>query len=354
MNVYVLNGLSGITHIIETFESMIWNMQFFGPSDFQLICPYTDDLNSILTYGKYLVREEDILPDGEYHNVMRIEDRKINFDPDKGWTLTVSGGGLKKIIGQRIIWNQTNFEQENVETAIRQVITDNIIDPDDTDRAIADFVMDEAVGFTDVFDAQLFSENIAEWMESVCTMYGYGWDVYIKSGEYVFTLLEGTDRTITSQDPVIFSEDFENIGSVEYEYNKSEYHNVGLVGGEGEGSSQVVTSVGSGSGLDRYEVYIDGSDVSSNGEIITMQTYISMLETYGQEQITDTQFVEKFQGEIISNGLYNFGEDYYLGDQVQIILQRISAKSRIIEMIYSEDSNGRSLLPTFSDWEVTT
>ena len=353
MNLY-LCGLSGITDILESFESAIWNVQFFECGDFQLICPYSDALYQLLEPGKYLVRETDIIQGDEFHNVMEISKRIITFDPEKGWRLEVSGSGLKKIIGQRVIWNQTNFEQENVETAIRQVITDNIIDPVDPDRKINNFILADAIGFADVFDAQLFSENLSEWMTSVCTMYGYGWDVYIKNGKYVFALIEGTDRSFESDDPVIFSEEFENIGSIEYEYDRSDFHNVGLVGGEGEGSSQVITYVGSGSGLNRREVYIDGGDVSSNGEIITMETYISMLQTYGQEQLTASQFIQKFEGELILNGLYEFGKDYFLGDYIQIIFKGISAKSRIIEMIYSEDANGSTLLPTFSDWEVST
>ena len=208
MNLY-LCGLSGITDILESFESTIWNVQFFECGDFQLICPYSDALYQLLEPGKYLVRETDIIQGDEFHNVMEISKRIITFDPEKGWRLEVSGSGLKKIIGQRVIWNQTNFEQENVETAIRQVITDNIIDPVDPDRKINNFILADAIGFADVFDAQLFSENLSEWMTSVCTMYGYGWDVYIKNGKYVFALIEGTDRSFESDDPVIFSEEFE-------------------------------------------------------------------------------------------------------------------------------------------------
>lgn len=353
MNIYVMDGLSGITDVIEVFESAIWNIQFFEVGDFQLICPYSQQLDNLLQSGKLLVREADIYDTGEYHNVMRIDSRKISFDPDKGWRLEVTGHSLKGMVGQRVVWQLTNFEQENVEDAIRQVIYENIIAPDDPYREIDNFILDDPIGFTDEFDAQVMGENIAEWIASVCTVCGYGWDVYIKSGKYVFALIQGIDRTIESQDPVIFSEEFENIASVEYTHDKTDFHNVGLVGGEGEGSDQVLTVVGNAQGIDRYEVYIDASDVSSDGEIITMATYLSMLDTYGQEQLAAFQFVDKFEGEIIPNALYTFGTDYNLGDQVQIIFKGISAKSRIIEMIYSEDANGSTLLPTFSDWEVT-
>ena len=354
MNLYIMNGLSGITGIVEVFESMIWNMQFYSVNDFQVILPLTSDAAALLQPGILLVREPDV-GSGEYHNVMRIENRTISFNPDKGWLLTISGGGLKKIVGQRVIWEQINFVEENVETAIRQVITDNIISPDDTDRTISNFVLDTAVGFTDTFDAQLFGEKISEWIESTCQIYGYGWDVYIKNGKYVFTLIKPTDRSYDqiSVDPVVFSPTYDNLASATYEYQGADYHNVGLVGGEGDGSDQIVTYVGSGSGLDRYETYIDGNEVSSNGEIISMETYLSMLQTFGREQLADGSLYQKFSGEIIlDNEMFVYGEDYFLGDVVQVDIGYAAAALRIVEMIYSEDSNGSSLIPTFGDQEV--
>ena len=340
MNIYILDGLTGISGIIETYESVIWNMQFSGVNDFQIQLPLA--AGSLLTRGTCLVREIDVGAN-EYHNVMRIENKAISFDADRGWILTVSGGGLKKIVGQRVVWEQTNFEEENVETAIRSVITDNIISPDDTDRAIGDFILADALSLSETFDAQLFGDNIAEWIQSTCGVYGYGWDVYIKNGKYVFTLIKPTDRSYDSDNPVVFSAEFDNLAAATYEYNGAEDYNVALVGGEGEGTDQVTTSVGSETGLARYETYIDGGSVSSNGEIITMATYISMLQTYATEQMTAKHTTAS--GEIIQNGLYTFGVDFFLGDIVQLD----AVKMRISEMIYSEDVNGSSLVPTFEE-----
>lgn len=353
MNIYILTGTDEITGIVESFESVIWNMQFYGKNDFQLVVPLSNPSAGLLTKGKYLVRDIDMSP-GEYHNVMRIEDRSISFDADKGWLLQVSGGGLKKITAQRVIWDQINFIEESVETAIRTVITDNIISPSNADRAIPDFIMEEAQGFTDTFDGQFFGENIADWLESTCQLYGYGWDIYIKDHKYVFQLIRSTDRGYGQSQvpPVIFSPEFDNLASATYEDRGSEYFNVGLIGGEGEGTSQITTSVGSGTGLDRYEVYIDGGSVSSNGEIITMETYISMLQTYGLEQLTDTSLYQEISGEIIQNSVYEYGKDYFLGDKVQVDIGYASGKLQITEMIYSEDANGSKLVPTFGDQEV--
>lgn len=351
MIIYVMHDLSGAADIVENFESVIWNMQFYGVGDFELIIPY-DKNHDICSIGSYLVRDIDV-GSGEYHNVMRIESRQLSYDADKGWILTLSGSGLKKIVGQRVAWSQSNFENANVETAIRQLITDNIISPEDTDRTINNFILDDPVGFTDTFDAQVFSENLAEWIESTCQQYSYGWDVYIKNGKFVFTLIRGTERTYGSgEDPVIFSPEFENLVAASYEYSLSEYHNAALVGGEGEGTDQVNVYVGSSAGLDRYETYVDAGSVSSNGEIITMETYKSMLQSYGEQQLTQMSGeVKRFEGEIMQ-GLYTLNKDFFLGDVVEVDIIGLRAKSRIIEVIYSEDENGSSLLPTFADWEV--
>ena len=351
MDIYVLNGLSGIKDIIDTFSSCIWTMQYFDVNDFELIVPGTERNVDLLTAGAMLVRASDI-SNGTYKNVMVVENIELDFDVEKGWQMKVTGGGLKKIVGRRIVWTQTNLSG-TVEDGIRRVITENIISPSVPARVIPGFTMTARKGFPDTFEAQLFGNNISEWLVEVCQQYGYGWDVYIANGGFVFDLYQGTDRTYNQSavTPVVFSAEFDNLASSTYQYEKADFKNAALVGGEGEGTSQRSATVGTASGLDRYEAYIDGGSVSSNGEIISLATYIKLLQQYGQEQLTGTAFTEKFGGEIINTPMYQLGRDYFLGDMVQIDNRFMQAKSRIIELIYSEDENGSSFLPTFSDWE---
>ena len=351
MVIYVMQDASGIYDIVDVFQSVIWNMQFYGLSEFELVVPATVKNISILKQGYMLVREEDIHSD-KYENVMRIEGIQLSFQVEEGWVLTLTGKGLKNILSQRIVWSQTNLSG-SVEMAIRQVITDNVIAPVDPLRAIPGFILADECGFSDTFEAQLLGENIAEWVEQTCKSYGMGWDVYIESGNFVFILKKGEDRT-TDQSintPVVFSPEYDNLITSEYSYDLGEYKNAALIGGEGEGVDQRVASIGSSSGLDRYETYIDGSSVSSNGEIITLEQYMVLLQNYGQEQISQTYTVEKTEGTVIPNGMYDLNKDYFLGDLVSIKNGFIEAQTRVIEIIYSEDENGWALTPTFSSWE---
>ena len=353
MDIYVLNGLSGISGIIDVFESVIWNPQYYGMGSFELTLQATDQTYAMLREDAYLVRGTDVKADG-YENVMVVKDRTIRFDAEKGWTMTVSGMGLKSILGKRVVWNQTNLDG-TLEAGIRTVVTDAIINPSVADRKISDIVLETAHGYTEEITVQLFGENVATWLQEICTQYGYGWDVAIHNGKYEFRLIKGVDRTFSQSavPPVVFSQDYDNIAESEYTEQKSDYCNVARIGGEGEGTSKRMTETGSASGLDRSEVYVDGSSVSSNGEIITLATYIKMLQAYGDQFLSGKTMNTTYTGKVIDNGMYVPGVDYDLGDIVQIQDRFANATARITEFIYSEDASGASLLPVFSEFSVS-
>ena len=357
MEIYALKGLNGDVKIIDTFQSVVWNMQFFDVSDFELVVPGTAENFATLTKGTMLVRGTDIHVDPEdptkvtYKNVMQVRDRILTFDIEEGWVLTVTGPGLKKIVGQRIVWQQTNLSG-TVENAIRQVITENIISPTDPARVIPNFTLAPAKGYTETIEAQLFSENIADWTKKTCELYGYGWDVYISNGNFVFDIAKGTDRSFDQSDvtPVVFSMEYDNLISAGYEEITEDTFNAAMIGGEGEGTDQITESIGTASGLARSEGFIDASQVSSNGAIITLETYKEMLINYGASEMVKKQDKEKLSGEINHNGMYKLDRDYSLGDIVQLKTEFYDAKSRITELIYSEDENGSVTLPTFGTW----
>ena len=348
-----MDGVNGIIGLIDTYNSVIWNVQYFGRNDFQLITAASNENITLLQEGKLLVRESDIALT-EYNNVMMIEKVQIDLDAEKGWILTATGKGLKNILSRRVVWAQIT-STGTVENTIRQAITDNAINPADSKRVIPNLVLDDLQGFIDTADIQLLGENLAEWLETVCTAYGYGWDIYIKNHQYVFKLYQGTDRSYNQSNvtPVVFSPEFDNLLSSSYSYDKSGYINAALIGGEGQGTAKRTASIGTASGLARFETYVDGSSVSSNGEIITVEEYTALLQSYGKEQIAGSQITKSFDGEVIPDGLYKLNTDYFLGDIVQIQNEKgISATPRIIEIIYADDENGTSIVPTFSEWEV--
>lgn len=352
MEIYVLDLNANILDVIDNYKSCIWTMQWFGQGEFELVVPATQEYVNLLQENRLLCKSTYRTENG-FVNVMQIKKIVISSDWENGNTITVTGKGLKNIVGNRIIWQQIN-QKGNIESSIRQIITENIIKPGNTERKIPNFVLGKVAGITEVVELQLLGENIAEWLESIGNTYNFGWDVAIEKGKFVFELSKGTNRSYGQKDvtPVVFSPEYDNFLTSNYTKDYSEFKNAALIGGEGEGVNQRTASIGEASGLERYEMYIDGSSVSSNGAIITVEQYMKLLRDYGKDQLNAT-YNDGFDGNLIHDGNFGLNEDYFLGDVVQVQNEYgISATPHIIEIIESEDENGITTVPTFSTWEV--
>lgn len=346
----VINVYEGfqILDIVERFESLIWTRQFWDFDNFVLDVAGTARNVNLLQKGRYLARDIDVTADG-VRSVMVIEARTIRWDTEKGWILSVSGRGLKHIVGRRVVWSQTNLNG-TVEAGIRQVINENIISPSVSARAMPGFVLDDPAGVTDTLETQIFGVNIADWLKTTGQLYGIGWDVYMSGGHYVFSLMKGTDRSVEQSEvvPVVFSPEYDNLAEAGFSEDQENFFNVVLVGGEGEGTAKRTASVGSASGMDRIEKYVDGSSVSSNGEIITEAQYTVLLQTYGREHLATASRTISYDGKITQNAMYALGEQYFLGDIVTVKNDNgIQSNCRITEEIFALDQNGQSIVPTF-------
>jgi pyruvate/oxaloacetate carboxyltransferase len=69
------------------------------------------------------------------------------------------------------------------------------------------------------------------------------------------------------------------------------------------------------------------------------------------EKLSEATATEAFEGDVEST--YEYKTDWNIGDIVQIENEfGITATSRIIEVIESEDASGHKIIPTFEKWEV--
>lgn len=350
MNIYVLEGFQ-IVGMLDTYKSVIWNEQYFGLGDLQLIVSATPENLAQFKTGRYLVRDDCITANG-FKNVMIIENIQISFSVENGLLMTITGKSLKNLLSRRIVWQQITNSGE-LEDTIRQVVLDNVIYPTNEERAITNFILGDEQGFTETADIQLLGENIAEWLQTVCETNAYGWKIDIINNKYVFSLYKGTDRTVNQSvvTPVIFSKQFDNLITAENKSSIETYKNSALVIGEERNGEKITASIGDETDLNRYETQIDGSSVTSNGGIIDDTQYRKLLIGYGTEELGKLKTQKTVEATIEPNGIYSLNKDYFLGDLVT--LETIeNASARITEIIYSEDENGISIVPTFSQWEV--
>lgn len=196
---------------------------------------------------------------------------------------------------------------------------------------------------------QLRGENLGEWMEEICTENHIGWYMDLTESTMYFKFKEGQDVS----EYVIFSPEFDNLVSSSYKKSWETYRNAALVGGEGEGLEQKVENIGTSSSFNRYEEYINGSEVSTNDGEISDAYYRRMLKQYGQTAIIPLKNKESIEADIDTDGVFKIGEDFDLGDIVKVEEDHgISSTVKLVEIIYSDESSGTKTTGVFNEWEV--
>lgn len=354
MNIYVLNKNFDVVGVVDDYTSVIWTTRYFTKGDFELFLSASKSNIELLQKDYYLVRENDVKSNC-YKNVMIIRNIQIQTDEEQGDNLIVTGYCLKSILTRRVIVNQTILNGR-VENCIKQLINENIIEPTDTGRAINNFVFGvNSLINTHSMSLQVTGKNLEETISEICNSYGYGYDVYINDNkQFVFYLYEGANRSYSQEENphVVFSSEFDNLLTSDFISNADNFANVAIVAGEGEGVARKKAVAGNVTGLERFEVFIDSRNSSTNEGAISDSEYNTMLVEEGYEALQEHIVTTSFEGDIDNTLNYTINKDYFLGDLVQVENDyKISAQTRIIEVIESEDENGANIITTFSNME---
>ena len=348
MELFVLNADFESIAVIDTYESMIWTDRYNAYGDFEIYFAMDENLLEYIKEDYYLW-----LKDSEHS--MIIEDIKIDADTEEGNRLIVTGRSLESILERRIIWGQRIFSG-NLQNAIQTMLNENIISPSVADRKITNFVF---VPSTDskitslTIDNQYTGDDLYTVIKGLCEENNIGFKIVLTDdNQFAFSLYAGADRSYdqTENPYVVFSPNFENIINSNYFSSKAGYRNVTLVAGEGEGASRKTTVVGSASGLDRRELFTDARDISSDTEDGTLSDaeYIAQLRTKGLKNLADHMITTAFEGEVEVTRLFKYGEDFFIGDIVQIANEYGNENSAYIsELIISNSDEGLSIYPTF-------
>ena len=303
MNILVQDQNFVPIKLIDTYKSAIWTERFREAGDFEIVTSV--DALDYIQKGYYLTR-----PDSD--RVMIVEGFQIETDSETGNWLIVNGRSIESILDRRIIWNTTNLESK-LDYAIKRLITENVISPAISDRAIPNIIYaDSSDPYIDslTITAQFTGDNLYDTICSLCETYDIGWKITLKdidvledleyieyidvledfedqSGNKIIDasgnviqaktgtiqrlaveLYPGSDRSYeqTENPYVVFSPSFDNIINSQYVESDKELKDVALVAGEEEGDNRRKQIVGSNSGIERRELYVDARDLQSDSQ----------------------------------------------------------------------------------------
>ena len=350
MEATILDTNFNIVGIVDDYQSMIWTERYSEAGDFEL---YGATNSTIATYCKmgYFVT----IPESD--RAMIIESIEISEETDKSNKILVKGRSLEAILMRRIVWDQTILTG-SVQNAIYKLIYDSILNPDDSNRVIPNFYFlqstDTAITSLSFESAQFTGDTIFDAIKQFADAFEIGFKIELIDGKMIFSLFAGKDRSYAQNvNPyVVFSDDYDNIVSSDFKNNMSNYQNVALVAGEGEGSErrkiEYYTSNTAPSGINRYETFVDARDISSNNGEITDKEYMAELQNRGDAKLAEVEEDWSFDCQIDTQHSYQYGKDYFIGDILQLIgILGIQAQARITEFIRCTDINGYSAYPQF-------
>lgn len=325
----------------DDYISFIWTGRFYEVGDFELCLD--------IRYSEYIVTGYYVMRLNDDH-VGIIEKVQYKRTEEAQEMIIVSGRKLPAILARRVIASQTQISGL-VTAGIGLLIDENAINPAILARRIPNLTFTNNSQNTIEIDAQYTGDNLLDTASSLCKTYSVGFDAVLRDGIIDFSLYDGVDRSYgqTENPYVIFSENYDNLLTCEFESDFKNYASDVLVGGEGEGISRtfVWSAKSSQSGIERYEKFLDASSAVSNDNIITQETYEKQLEELGIEEITE--YSEAFTGEVDFTSA-NYGTDLWLGDIVTIENTRwgMRVNARLLQVIESVGEDGTyTIVPTF-------
>jgi hypothetical protein len=367
MDVLVMDTSFQGVGILDVYESLIWTDRFDECGDFEIYTPVNTAMLSLLQKGYYLWSSRS-------EHLMIIEGIQTDTDVEDGDKLIVTGRSLESILDRRVVWVQTTFSTEeptekddhyftdtNLQNAVKVLITDAFISPSDPSRKIDNFVFEDSddeifVGKNALrLEAQYNGDNLYDAITSICQENNIGFQITLNdNNQFVFKLCSGKNRSYNQNEHnfVIFSPHFDNLANSSYLDSNKTLKNVARVEGEKRGNDTITywKTVGDTTGLDRREVYVDGTSIShTHGQhTLSDEAYYLLLSEKGEEELANNKKTETLDCEIEDNGMFTFGTDFFLGDVVQVLTEHgIEGKCRVTEMIQSIGDSEFKFYPTF-------
>lgn len=333
---------------IDEITSMIWPQELIGFATVEINANLTDSVKEFLVPGNFIWAGGD--------SAAEIFYAAKDIDEYGNETYKVKANTLEYLLRRRIVWNSYNCNNIDASEAMLQLVNQNAISPTNKSRKIKYMEAGDVPLSGKRITYQVTGEQLDEALSDICETAGTGYKVEFDpiGKKFIFKVIIGEDKTLSSDSDncIVISTDYEDLLGSSYEYNSQDFRNVALVAGESliEGQESPRKTQVSGAneleGFKRYETYVDASDLQSktkdadgNDVTLTDTEYNAALIQRGDDNLANMKVSESFDASIRTFGktIYKFGEDYYIGDKITAVDNRLNVKVDAVVMSYQEE-----------------
>lgn len=282
--------------------------------------------------------------------------------------LTVRANLTSELLSDRVL--MATERVANVEAAMYGIYSKNR-------RGLPIFAGD-VQGYTEQVDMEITWGSVLEAEQKLAEISGLGFSVIFdpESGAETFRVYKGVDRSDEQSPGYVgyFGTDVGNIQDISVTTGTTDYKNVAVVAGGGEGADREVrvVSLGNVSGENRRELYVDARDLqrkyqvaAPTGEVddegnpiyhyeirnYSDKEYYAMLDARGRKKLSEHLRSFSITCTIVQNNMF-YGVDYFLGDRmpVKLLEYGIYASARITSVTMVYEQSGDKIIALLSDF----
>lgn len=358
--------------IITNYESLICVWNYYECGTFELtINKNKANTNKLKKDNMLIVNKKD--------DKILLIDKVVITTNKNSKTMKITGTCIKGITKRRIIATNgydrvtedyaENIQKHYIKKHMVESYYDNIR-TSERDISWIKIAPTQNRGIKTVWQARL--TNLHDELKHISEDTGLGWYGYLDRNKkcIYFDSLRGTDRTInqvesansheflsdytheelskytheqlkgTIKHPyIIFSEKKKNLINGKTTDDATNYKNVGYVAGKGENEDRLITVIGTATGFDRREVFIDLNNIEDQDE----------LNTEGQKKLDTYKTIQSIEGKIYQILNMEWEKDFFLGDLVTLESDGVYEDKRIIQAKEIYERNNKTVELGFGD-----
>lgn len=342
MEIYVLDKEFNTITCIDDYVSLIWTERYSKCGDFELKMSYDSNTMQSIKIDNYISIPKS-------NKLMIIENIETAYSSEEH-TINIKGRSLEIVLDRRVIHHGW-IVKDDVQKSINNFMIMYFLNPDIPNRVVKNmrFISNPRIPIYST-DYNMGGETLYSAFTTMLSDNNLGLSVLYNFEQNTIdvSIFNGVDRSYdqTENEPIVFSTDRENLIEFNYYESAENYANVIYsFGNENWGNRGMeIVDVAGEAGIYRREAALS-TEINAES---TGGDYRPLLKKAGQAEIKNRNVEEMFDGVIDSTLYYTYGEDYYIGDIVQLTDNKgHDSKVRISEFIISSDENGLNMYPSF-------
>lgn len=306
---------------LDVWVSLYWDSPYYSEGGFTLEVRPTEENLQLLQEGRWIVRSDE-----QPRIPMRICSR-ANQNTDEN--LVVSGYPATWILAKRCA--ATRIKQQNAEQAMRSLVA--------AMQPWPRLELGEEQGFDTLFPKQASGGSLFDYCQTIGQACDLGFRIVLDGTGSSKRLLFECFRPAFDPNHR-YSPQWGNLLNTSWAFADTNYANVALVQGAGEGAARATVWVGdtAATGAARREMYIDARDIqpdTEKDETTASQSYLEKLADRGGTKLLAQLRTGSIEFDVDDDSLC-------VGDVLQVSLPQLSytAMVRVADIITQSQESG--------------